>query len=123
MKSAVVTLTFLSIFSAFYVFARDASADVPADDAPQQKESDKVSDTSQCNGLVQEYKGLQLVSAQIDPDTLQAVLVYYKKLADGKILLFRIIRQGCKEPWVEAGVKVIEMKKPACVPSDSTQCL
>jgi hypothetical protein len=88
---------------------------------PPQRETEDVTETSKCQSALQIFKGLQLVQLQIDPESLGAMAIYYRKLADGKIILFRLLREGCETPWRDGGVKVIPA--PACVPTDTTSCL
>lgn len=120
-RSAILSLAFFSAFSVCYVFARDAGAE---DNAPRQSNStEEVIETSKCQAPLQEFKGMVLVSFVADPDTLAAQSIYYKKLADGKIILFRLLRDDCTSPWHDGGIKVLEAPKAACVPTETISCI
>lgn len=93
-----------------------------AEAAEEQKE-EVVEESSPCNRPLQIFKGLQLVSLQIEPESLQAVAIYYRKLEDGKILLFRLIRPSCEAGWQQAGVKVLEAPQKRCEDTDTQKCL
>lgn len=109
-----IILALLVVWLGFICTAEAQTSEEP-------KQTEEITETSKCGAPLQIFKGLQLVSLTIQPDSLQAVAIYYRKLTDGKILLFRLIRQNCEAGWQEAGVKVFPA--PTCVETDSTKCL
>lgn len=86
---------------------------------------DVVDDESPCNAALQVLAGLQLVTLQIDPDTLAAQATYFKRLEDNKAMLFIFIRPSCEAPWkaVKAIPLTMSPPKPKCEETDTTKCL
>lgn len=113
-----LVLALLVAWLGFICTAEAQTSEPPSEPAGETKE---VVESSPCNKILQVYMGLQLISVQIDPESLQSVAIYYRKLPDGRILLFRLIRPSCEEPWRQAGVKVLAA--PVCVETDTTKCL
>lgn len=94
-------------------------------EAAEEPKVDEVVETSPCNHSLEMWNGAQLVSLQIDPDSLAARAVFFKKLEDNKAMLFILLRAGCQEPWRAVKAIPLELKPQpkACVPDAHTQCL
>jgi hypothetical protein len=86
---------------------------------------DVVDEESTCNAPLQMWNGTQLVTLQIDPDTLAASATYFKRLEDNKAMLFILIRKDCESPWKAVRAIPLTMKpaRPKCENTDSSACL
>lgn len=95
---------------------------------PQKEEEPKVEEVleeSTCNRTLEKWNGSQLVSLQIDPESLAAQAAYFKKLEGNKAILFVLIRPSCEAPWKAVKAIPLEMKppKPKCVDTETSKCL
>jgi len=117
-KKLTLVSIFLFLLFTMVMWCNSAKAQTSE---PPLEEIKVEEDVSTCNRALQIFKGLQLIDWSIDPDTLNSAAIYYRKLADGRILLFRLLRKGCNGAWEDGGIKVLQ--GPKCVPSESTQCL
>lgn len=76
-----------------------------------------------CTPLPEVWNEAQLVQAQFDAESLEGRAVFLKQLDATHGIAFLLVRTSCTDEW--HGVKAIPVtfEAPACVPTDTTQCL
>lgn len=101
--------------SLLFLLAACASAEVPVA-APSPKPAG-------CTPLAETWNDAQLVGANFDSETLEGRAVYFRKEDETHGILFALLRDNCQAEWRAVKAIPVLIAKPACEPSETTQCL